>query len=94
MTAPHRDIYSTIPTNVKLWTIPIGKYAHLLTGCRWVNRDDHTDERFTYQYWCGEGNTRGQSHTQFVKYYDGSFPLCAACAYEWELALDGAFDAC
>lgn len=93
MTAPQRDIRSTIPTTVNLWTIPIGQYAHLLSQMLWMS-DDHTDERFTYRYWCGEGNTQGQSHTQFVKYYDGSFPLCAACALEWELALEGSFDEC
>lgn len=91
MTAPHENLRSTVPTDVGLWAIPIGKYAHLVTEIQWVT-DDHTDERFTYRYWCYEA--RGQSHTQFVKFYDGSFPLCAGCAYEWEKALDGAFDEC
>lgn len=92
MTAPHRDVESAVPTNATMWLIPIGKYAHLVRDVRWVSPEDYTDERFYYTYRCFEA--KGQSHTQFVKRFDGTQLLCAACGFEYERDIEAAHDEC
>ena len=90
MTAPHRDVHSTVPTDRDIWCLRgldeqwhfAGNIEELAPG----------DPRIRFTFLCRAQH--GVVHVGFVRLYRGDFPLCALCGFEYERFSMGDDDAC